>query len=195
MTVLALSSERLATRKNLHVQGFSKWAPANIGPYSQANLIGQSEVVMLAGQIGLNPGLMILKPTLAEQLIQIIVNYNNTIKEAIQNKDKNPDLIQKTVVKIILYISKDVSLEDVELQGKIAMVESYLIPLVIIRVSTLPKNAPLEIEMVSIPDKVSLEQEGTENKITLKREGDICYMFAKYTSLEELLDTPDIFGA
>ena len=49
------------------------------------------------------------------------------------------------------------SLEDVELQGKIAMVESYLIPLVIIRVSALPKNAPLEIEMVSIPDKASLE--------------------------------------
>ena len=66
MTVLALSSDQLASRKNLHVQGFSKWAPANIGPYSQANLIGQGEVVMLAGQIGLNPGLMILKPTLAE---------------------------------------------------------------------------------------------------------------------------------
>ena len=112
---------------------------------------------MLAGQIGLNPGLMVLKPTLAEQLIQIVVNYNNTIKEAIQNKEKNPDLIQKTVVKIILYISKDVSLEEAELYGKIAMLESYPIPLVIIRVSTLPKNAPLEIEMVAIPDKASLE--------------------------------------
>ena len=34
MAVLALSNEKLKTRKNLHVQSFSKWAPANIGPYS-----------------------------------------------------------------------------------------------------------------------------------------------------------------
>ena len=41
MTVLAVSDEILETRNNLHVQSFSKWAPANIGPYSQANLIAK----------------------------------------------------------------------------------------------------------------------------------------------------------
>lgn len=27
-------------KENLHVQSISKWAPANIGPYSQANMCG-----------------------------------------------------------------------------------------------------------------------------------------------------------
>lgn len=40
----------------MHVQGISHWAPANIGPYSQAVRIG--ELLHLAGQIGLVPGSM-----------------------------------------------------------------------------------------------------------------------------------------
>jgi len=42
-------SQRIA----LHVQGLSYWAPANIGPYSQAVLIG--EHMFISGQIGLIP--------------------------------------------------------------------------------------------------------------------------------------------
>ena len=34
---------------NVHVQSISTWAPANIGPYSQANLLKESGVVLLAG--------------------------------------------------------------------------------------------------------------------------------------------------
>ena len=49
MSVFALSNELLKSRQNLHVQSFSKWAPANIGPYSQANLVGNSQFIMLAG--------------------------------------------------------------------------------------------------------------------------------------------------
>lgn len=39
-----------------HVQSVSHWAPANIGPYSQAVQIGP--LLLLAGQIGLWPGTM-----------------------------------------------------------------------------------------------------------------------------------------
>ena len=49
MSVLALSNAKIASKINLHVQSFSKWAPANIGPYSQANIIGDNEFIMLAG--------------------------------------------------------------------------------------------------------------------------------------------------
>ena len=76
------------------------------------------------------------------------------------------------------------------------MIESYWIPFVIIRVGNLPKSAPLEVEMVSIPDKISLEQDFTGSKLTLKKDGDIRYIFAKYTSVEELLESDtDMFGA
>lgn len=40
----------------MHVQGISHWAPANIGPYSQAVRVG--ELIHLAGQIGMVPGSM-----------------------------------------------------------------------------------------------------------------------------------------
>lgn len=40
-------------RTALHVQGLSYWAPANIGPYSQAVLINEN--MFLSGQIGLLP--------------------------------------------------------------------------------------------------------------------------------------------
>lgn len=52
--VCASPSERFA----LHVQGVSYWAPANIGPYSQA--IGIDGFFHVSGQIGLVPSSMVL---------------------------------------------------------------------------------------------------------------------------------------
>ncbi|KAJ0176196.1 hypothetical protein K1T71_008370 [Dendrolimus kikuchii] len=43
-------------RTTMHVQGISHWAPANIGPYSQAVKVG--EVIGTCGQIALVPGSM-----------------------------------------------------------------------------------------------------------------------------------------
>lgn len=44
-------------RRVLHVMSISEWAPSCIGPYSQANVVGDS-LIFLAGQIPLTPGLM-----------------------------------------------------------------------------------------------------------------------------------------
>jgi diphthine-ammonia ligase len=42
----------------MHVQSISRWAPPNIGPYSQSNVLTNSEsgIMFLAGQIGMDPG-------------------------------------------------------------------------------------------------------------------------------------------
>lgn len=53
-------------RQGLHVQSRSYWAPANIGPYSQAISIplqGESRVIYIAGQIPLDPASMELAST------------------------------------------------------------------------------------------------------------------------------------
>jgi len=62
MGAYCATNAQLEGRVNLHVQSFSKWAPANIGPYSQGNTIkpNQNKVMLLAGSIGMNPGLMTL---------------------------------------------------------------------------------------------------------------------------------------
>ncbi|KAF9495435.1 hypothetical protein BDN71DRAFT_1495916 [Pleurotus eryngii] len=49
---------RLEERVALHVQGLSYWAPANIGPYSQAVIAGDH--IFVSGQIGLIPSSLLL---------------------------------------------------------------------------------------------------------------------------------------
>ncbi|XP_022149928.1 diphthine--ammonia ligase isoform X2 [Momordica charantia] len=46
------------TKRVLHVQSISSWAPSCIGPYSQATL--HKEILYMAGQLGLNPPTMTL---------------------------------------------------------------------------------------------------------------------------------------
>ncbi|KAG8856801.1 hypothetical protein FRB96_006305 [Tulasnella sp. 330] len=56
MDCIAFAEEYAHERQALHVQGISYWAPANIGPYSQAITVGGQ--VFISGQIGLIPSKM-----------------------------------------------------------------------------------------------------------------------------------------
>jgi len=62
---LAYAENNPRDRHALHVQGLSYWAPANIGPYSQAVMV--NEQVFLSGQIGMQPSNLALPspPSLA----------------------------------------------------------------------------------------------------------------------------------
>ncbi|KAK7695941.1 hypothetical protein QCA50_000580 [Cerrena zonata] len=51
---VAYAEESERDRQILHVQGLSYWAPANIGPYSQAVVINE-QTIFMSGQIGLIP--------------------------------------------------------------------------------------------------------------------------------------------
>ncbi|KAI0045321.1 hypothetical protein FA95DRAFT_1680564, partial [Auriscalpium vulgare] len=55
---IAYAEHHPSDRQALHVQSLSYWAPANIGPYSQAINVGES--VFISGQIGLIPSSMVL---------------------------------------------------------------------------------------------------------------------------------------
>ena len=48
-------------RLTLHVRAVSEWAPTCIGPYAQAN-VAAGQLVLVAGQIPLNPGTMTVHP-------------------------------------------------------------------------------------------------------------------------------------
>ncbi|KAG6869305.1 hypothetical protein C0993_000058 [Termitomyces sp. T159_Od127] len=54
----AFAEKNTQDRQALHVQGLSYWAPANIGPYSQAITAG--ERIFISGQIGLIPAQLFL---------------------------------------------------------------------------------------------------------------------------------------
>lgn len=53
MDVQGFSPVCAIQQSTMHVQGLSHWAPANIGPYSQAKRFG--DLVYVAGQIGMRP--------------------------------------------------------------------------------------------------------------------------------------------
>ncbi|KAA1466356.1 hypothetical protein DENSPDRAFT_862415 [Dentipellis sp. KUC8613] len=64
---VAYAESKPTDRQALHVQGLSYWAPANIGPYSQAILV--DDRVFVSGQIGLIPSSLTLPspPSLATE--------------------------------------------------------------------------------------------------------------------------------
>jgi diphthine-ammonia ligase len=65
LDVIAFIERHRGERQAHHVQGLSYWAPANIGPYSQAILA--QERVFVSGQIGLIPSNLILADSLQMQ--------------------------------------------------------------------------------------------------------------------------------
>jgi diphthine-ammonia ligase len=67
--VAAHATKTSKLREVLHVQSISHWAPVCVGPYSQANTL-RSGLHFLAGQIGLIPAAMTLRPTWRTQLEQ-----------------------------------------------------------------------------------------------------------------------------
>ncbi|KAI5659986.1 hypothetical protein M9H77_28779 [Catharanthus roseus] len=67
------------TKKVLHVQSISCWAPSCIGPYSQATL--HKDILYMAGQLGLDPPTMLLSsggPT--SELVQALENSEAVAK-------------------------------------------------------------------------------------------------------------------
>jgi diphthine-ammonia ligase len=65
----SLLDGKILMRRVLHIQSLSSWAPLCIGPYSQANVLS-SAVVFLAGQIALDPNVMLLVPRLVNGTIR-----------------------------------------------------------------------------------------------------------------------------
>ena len=62
-------------REVLHVKSLSRWAPLCIGPYSQANILCDGGLILIAGQIGLDPATMdIIEGGLRAEMIQATAN-------------------------------------------------------------------------------------------------------------------------
>lgn len=65
--------------------------------------------------------------------------------------DQKSNLLRSNCLKAILYVSKSTVVTP-ELQQKLLATFDE-IPLIVFRVDTLPKNAPIELEMIACVDK------------------------------------------
>lgn len=125
--------------------------------------------LLLAGQIGMTPGLMSLYGTVPEQFDQILTNFSKCLIEMIGPSSltdaQKANVIQHSCLKAILYISKTTVLTE-ELEAKVRTAFTGM-PYLIVRVNTLPKNAPVELEMFATVNKQVYKVESSPSSISV----------------------------
>ncbi|XP_043119026.1 diphthine--ammonia ligase isoform X2 [Puntigrus tetrazona] len=155
MDVLLQDGEEDASsqRHTLHVQSLSHWAPANIGPYSQA--VQVRDAVFCSGQIALVPCSMQLVKGPAALQAPLCFSHTEKVLRAMDSR-----LTLAHVLQAHLYISRrelaaavteawDAKLR--EIQGKCAgavRVESG-----VTLVSSLPRAAAVELHVTAVQDR------------------------------------------
>ena len=115
------------------------YAPAAIGPYSQAIIFG--ELVFCSGQIPLNPETKTLVPgDVTEQVTQVLKNVQNVLEAA------GSDLGQ--VLKTTIFLSDMKDFEKVNEVYARFFKEPYPASSTV-EVSQLPRSAKVEIEVIA----------------------------------------------
>ncbi|XP_012275518.1 diphthine--ammonia ligase isoform X2 [Orussus abietinus] len=79
-------------RHTMHVQSISHWAPANIGPYSQAVRVG--DIISVAGQIPLVPGSMTILDLNIKRQCRLTLRHINRIVKAMDSNTQLRDIVQ-----------------------------------------------------------------------------------------------------
>ncbi|CAG7848447.1 Diphthine--ammonia ligase; AltName: Full=Diphthamide synthase; AltName: Full=Diphthamide synthetase [Serendipita indica DSM 11827] len=136
--------ERLA----LHVQGISYWAPANIGPYSQAISVGG--VTFVSGQIGLIPSSMILpSPYEFATEISLSLKHIRSIIKALQTSSLELQPYGYIVwLQDSQHLSSTVRAMNVWIEISRSSSAPSRVPVLVIIPSSLPKGAAVEAQTV-----------------------------------------------
>ncbi|BES92864.1 ATP-Hypothetical protein region [Nesidiocoris tenuis] len=148
----------------MHVQSLSHWAPANIGPYSQAIRIG--DIIYVAGQIGLVPGSLSLVSGGIKRQCRLALRH---VGRLIKAMDK--ETLLRNVVQGICYVTNPSYIREArrewERRTNNAIVEYVVVP-------ELPKGAMVEWQIWAHRGNTRFEYEETgcvvgENRVSLKR--------------------------
>ncbi|XP_072221552.1 diphthine--ammonia ligase isoform X2 [Leuresthes tenuis] len=145
-------------KEALHVQSLSHWAPANIGPYSQALRV--DEVVFCAGQIALVPCTMELVKAGTYTQARLSFSHVKKVLEAVISS-----LTLAHVVQAHCYTTRHQDIGMIRAvwestlratgEEKDALWESEIksLPLLIIVVPALPKDATVELHVTAAKDE------------------------------------------
>ncbi|XP_073783314.1 diphthine--ammonia ligase isoform X2 [Danio rerio] len=129
-------------RETLHVQSVSHWAPANIGPYSQATQVGGA--VFCAGQIPLVPCRMVLLDGPPLLQAQLCFSHTEKVLEAVSS-----GLTLKNVLQAHIYITDVKYSSAVSAAWRTRLQDAQLHLLV---VCALPRGALLELHVSAVQD-------------------------------------------
>lgn len=190
-TPIVLNAIACAQEKHtMHVQSLSHWAPANIGPYSQAIRVG--DIIYVAGQIGLVPGsLQIVCGGIRRQCRLALRHVGRLVKAM----DKETQL--RNVVQGICYVTNSSYISEArkewERRTNNAIVEYVVVP-------ELPRAALVEWQVWAHRGNTRFEYEETgcvvgENRVSIKRrwnyENTVCAIVC-YVSMASSVSNPVI---
>jgi len=151
-------------KHNMHVQSISHWAPANIGPYSQAVRVG--DIIYVAGQIGLVPGSMTLVQGGIRRQCRLALRHVGRLVKAMDKETQLRDVVQG-----ICYVTNASFISEArkewERRTKNAIVEYVVVP-------QLPKSALVEWQVWAHRGNTRFDYEETgcvvgNNRISLRR--------------------------
>ncbi|TPX49371.1 inorganic diphosphatase [Synchytrium endobioticum] len=127
-----LAVSALENREYMHVQSISYWAPANIGPYSQAT--STHATLYVAGQIGLTPQTMTRPSSLNEECLQVIRN-----QKAVMNA---MNYTYDDAIWAVVYVTR---LEYINLVKELGFSE---VPICYVVVDRLPRECRVEMQIM-----------------------------------------------
>jgi len=174
-----MSKKNRGDRQVLHVQGLSYWAPANIGPYSQA--ITVNERIWMSGQIGLMPSCLTLPspPSLAMETA-LSFQHVERIKNALKAGSGGG---WNGFAQVVLYwLANSSDIVHVKQASMIYEMEAG-VPTLFIAVKSLPRNALVEKQVLYHTGRCLLMDDDDDEPISYPRvpvtnEGDILDMGA-----------------
>ncbi|XP_053192003.1 diphthine--ammonia ligase [Scomber japonicus] len=147
-------------KEALHVQSLSHWAPANIGPYSQALRVDDS--VFCAGQIALVPCTMQLVKAGTRTQAHLSFGYVKKVLEAVINRLTLAHVVQahcyttrQQDIPIIRAVWEDMLKAAEEEKDVILEPEIKPAPLLVVVVPALPRGAAVELHVTAIQDDPS----------------------------------------
>ncbi|KAI0068768.1 hypothetical protein BV25DRAFT_1986338 [Artomyces pyxidatus] len=159
---VAYAEQGPSDRQALHVQSVSYWAPANIGPYSQAITVG--ERIFISGQIGLIPSSMTLPSPRASGLEAALVRqHTDRILEAFRSNTGGGWAGHAQC--IIHWFAHGSDLHRVT-QDQSSKIEDA--PVLFVEVKDLPKNALVEKQVLYHTGRGLVNDEDGEPEVISK---------------------------
>ncbi|XP_039993232.1 diphthine--ammonia ligase isoform X2 [Xiphias gladius] len=144
-------------REALHVQSLSHWAPANIGPYSQALRVDES--VFCAGQIALVPCTMQLVKAGTRTQAHLSFSHVKKVLEAVISSLNLTHVVQahcyttrQQDIPIIRAVWESMLRAAKEEKDFLWEPDIKPVPLLVVVVPALPKGAAVELHVTAIQD-------------------------------------------
>ncbi|EPT03708.1 hypothetical protein FOMPIDRAFT_49117 [Fomitopsis schrenkii] len=158
LDAVAFIEQSPSQRQALHVQGLSYWAPANIGPYSQAIVV--HERIFISGQIGLIPSSLTLPSPLSLALeTALSFQHVHRVTTALQNNSGGGWEAHQQGVLYWLGNTEDVTCVR---KASETYTPDATTPLLYAVVAALPKGAQIEKQVLLHTGRVTLPDEDDE---------------------------------